>query len=98
MNRKKVDFPQVPCVLASWDNTSRRGRLGSVLVGSSPECFERELRKTLGTWIESPPQDDLLFINAWNEWAEGNHLEPDQRFGTGYLDALKLVLREFQGA
>ncbi len=96
MSGKKVDFPRVPCVLVSWDNTARRGKPGSILLGSTPENFANELRVAIRTWIASSPQDDLFFVNAWNEWAEGNHLEPDQRFGAGYLTALKRVLIEAQ--
>lgn len=94
MKGKKVDFPQVPCVLVGWDNTARRGKNGSILLGSTPDNFASELRQALGSWRESSPQDNLLFVNAWNEWAEGNHLEPDQRFGRGNLLALKRVLSE----
>lgn len=97
MNKKKIEFPCVPCVLVGWDNTPRQGRLGSVLLGSSPDVFENELRSSINAWLVSSPQDNLFFLNAWNEWAEGNHLEPDQRFGTGYLNTLKLVLSEYQG-
>jgi len=96
MSGLKVSFPQVPCVLVGWDNTARRGKRGSVLLGSTPQTFEEELRSALTAWLASSPQDDLFFINAWNEWAEGNHLEPDRQFGHGYLDALKRVLNEFE--
>jgi lipopolysaccharide biosynthesis protein len=96
MSGQRADFPQVPCLLVGWDNTARRGKRGSVLVGNTPEVFEEELRNALTVWIASSPQDDLFFINAWNEWAEGNHLEPDLRFGHGYVDALKRVLGEFE--
>jgi lipopolysaccharide biosynthesis protein len=97
MKGKKVDFPQVPCVLVGWDNTARRGKMGSILLGSTADNFANELRQTLGSLVESSSQDDLLFVNAWNEWAEGNHLEPDQHFGRANLVALKRVLSEAEG-
>jgi hypothetical protein len=78
------------CVFPAWDNTPRQGLRGTVFTGSSPELF--------GYWVESMVRDTrrrldgeerLLFINAWNEWAEGCFLEPDTRYGTQYLEALR---------
>jgi len=89
-------FPQIPCVLVGWDNSPRRGKFGSVCVGADPASFGRELRRTLSEWKKSPfRQDNLIFINAWNEWAEGNHLEPDQKWGRGYLNELRSALEDF---
>lgn len=82
------------CVFPSWDNTARQSTRGTVFVGSSPELF--------GYWVEAMVQDTrrrlagderLLFVNAWNEWAEGCCLEPDARYGTQYLEALRDGLR-----
>lgn len=92
MNLVPMDFPYVPCVLVGWDNTPRRGARGSVLINSSPAAFENELTSALLQWKKTPRQDDLVFLNGWNEWAEGNHLEPDSRFGLGYLEAVRNAL------
>jgi lipopolysaccharide biosynthesis protein len=89
-------FPQIPCVLAGWDNSPRRGKFGSICVGAHPASFGRELRRSLADWKKSSfRQDNLIFINAWNEWAEGNHLEPDQKWGMGYLNELRSALEDF---
>ena len=89
-------FPQIPCVLVGWDNSPRRGRFGSICVGADPASFGKELRRSLSNWKKSPVrQDNLIFINAWNEWAEGNHLEPDQKWGRGYLNELRSALEDF---
>jgi Glycosyltransferase WbsX len=54
------------------------------------------LRSSLSNWKKSSfRQDNLIFINAWNEWAEGNHLEPDQKWGRGYLNELRSALEDF---
>ena len=89
-------FPQIPCVLVGWDNSPRRGKFGSVCVGADPASFGKELRRSLSNWKKSSfRQDNLIFINAWNEWAEGNHLEPDQKWGRGYLNELRSALEDF---
>jgi hypothetical protein len=89
-------FPQIPCVLVGWDNSPRRGISGSICVGANPPSFGKELRRTLSNWKKSPfRQDNLIFINAWNEWAEGNHLEPDQKWGRAYLNELRSALEDF---
>ena len=79
----------LPCVIPSWDNTPRSGMNGLVLQGSTPELFRYALRKALEHIAIKPPEQRLIFLKSWNEWAEGNHMEPDLRFGHGYLDALR---------
>lgn len=81
------------CVVPSWDNSPRRGRSGFVFTGSSPTRFGRWLQAVLDGIAASGRDDSLLFVNAWNEWGEGNHLEPDQRHGLAYLEAHAEVLR-----
>jgi hypothetical protein len=83
------DVPGHPCVMPNWDNTPRSGENGLVLHDSGPEHFRALLRRALATRRVAGSQQDLLFIKSWNEWAEGNYLEPDRRFGRGYLQALK---------
>ena len=80
-------WPRVPCVTPRWDNTPRRGDAGLVLDGSTPELFERWCR-TVAARLHPDPDLDLVFVNSWNEWAEGAQLEPDRRWGEAYLEAL----------
>ena len=85
-------------IFPEWDNTARRkGNGGAIVVGSSPEKY--------GAWLTEvcryttqylPPERRLLFVNAWNEWGEGCHLEPDARNGRSYLETTREVLRLFQ--
>lgn len=84
---------KIPCVFVGWDNTPRRGAKGVIMVGSSPSDFGAELELALDRWRKSSPACDLLFVNAWNEWAEGNHLEPDQRYGLGFLERVRAALK-----
>lgn len=91
MQKWRPNFPSVPCIFVSWDNTPRRGENAVVMVNSTPANFEAGLQEMVNS-LQSKPQDErLLFVNAWNEWAEGNHLEPDQKYGTQYLEAVKRV-------
>lgn len=83
----------VPCCYVGWDNTPRRGRNGIIYINGSPECFEAALREAVAAASEHPAHRRLVFINAWNEWAEGNHLEPDQRYGHAYLQAVARAVR-----
>lgn len=82
-----------PCVYPNWDNTPRSGRRGLVVTGSTPDEFESAVREAV-TQIPSatPPQERLLWIKSWNEWAEGNHLEPDLKHGRAWLHALRAGL------
>lgn len=71
-----------------WDNTSRRGKNGFVINGGSPEKFEKYMRLQYKN-VKENYNNDYLFIFAWNEWAEGGYLEPDEKFEYGYLEAIK---------
>jgi hypothetical protein len=77
-----------PCLIPNWDNTPRSGRRGIVLAGSTPELFQSLVRTANSIVAEKPPDHRLIFVKSWNEWAEGNYLEPDMDHGTKYLAAL----------
>ena len=87
-----------PSVIHAWDNTPRSGVRGLVLQGSTPELFRMALRKAFALTREHQYGTDgrLIFLKSWNEWAEGNHLEPDMRFGHAYLEALKSEIEHEQ--
>jgi 2-polyprenyl-3-methyl-5-hydroxy-6-metoxy-1,4-benzoquinol methylase len=79
-------------VFPSWDNTARVGKRALIVLDGNPENYERWLDGAAHrTVAERPPGDRLVFINAWNEWAEGCHLEPDRRYGMAFLEATKRV-------
>jgi hypothetical protein len=77
-----------PCVIPNWDNTPRSGSNGLVFHNSTPELFRRHVRQALERMRDVPREQRLIFVKSWNEWAEGNHLEPDLRFGLRYLEVL----------
>lgn len=75
-----------------WDNTARKLN-GYMHIGANPEKFEYYLKKTISN-IRKHGQEPVIFINAWNEWAEGAYLEPDEKYGYSYLEALKSASNE----
>ena len=77
-----------PCVYPNWDNTPRAGRGGLVIEGSVPETFRNHVRTTVKSLQARPPERRMLFVKSWNEWAEGNYLEPDLQTGHGFLRVL----------
>lgn len=78
-----------PCVTPNWDNTARSGVRGIVLHDSTPDLFRAHLRDALDLVESRPMGERLVFIKSWNEWAEGNYLEPDQKFGLEYLKVIR---------
>jgi hypothetical protein len=77
---------------ADWDNTPRKKHHAMVIVGADPVKFKHYLRLQIN--IARKHESDFLFINAWNEWAEGAYLEPDERYGYQYLEGLYGALQE----
>jgi len=82
-------FLRFPCVTPMWDNTARRRHDATILTNSTPERYEEWLRTTILRSKSMHPKGGLVFVNAWNEWAEGNHLEPCQKWGDAYLKATR---------
>ncbi len=88
LSRPPVPYPRIPCVTPAWDNSARRRRGNAIILHESTP-------KLYGSWLESVVRDrstmtslpePLVFINGWNEWAEGNHLEPDLKWNNAYLE------------
>jgi len=82
----------LPSVLPGWDNTPRCGFQGVVFEGDTPELFKAYLQKAVDRVSGNLEQRRIIFLKAWNEWAEGNYVEPDSDSGHAYLDAIQSVL------
>ena len=82
-------------VMPAWDNTARRGAQATVFHGSTPVAYAAWLRDACEVTNLNPNGEKLLFVNAWNEWSEGAHLEPDARYGYAYLEATANTLRNY---
>jgi lipopolysaccharide biosynthesis protein len=101
-NYVKPNYRLFRSVCPGWDNTARRKTGGTVLINNTPNLYRRWIENAVAETVErvEEPSERLVFVNAWNEWAEGAHLEPDAANGYAYLqatrDALENVLWETQ--
>lgn len=82
---KKEDV--IPTIISGWDHTPRSGKKALVLNNCNPETFSLHVKNVIEHI--SHKKNKIAFIRAWNEWAEGNHLEPDLKYGLGFLEAIK---------
>ena len=86
------EYKRFPCVCPCWDNSPRRVKnYYFSFKNPLPKYFKKWFSHVYSTFIPYSDEENLIFINAWNEWAEGCHLEPDLKYGTGYLEAIKDV-------
>jgi FkbM family methyltransferase len=92
-NRRVLDYRLFRGIMPSWDNTARRAEKGTVFVNAGPEDYYLWLSHIVReTRARYKADERIVFINAWNEWAEGCHLEPDQRYGFAWLNATRRAL------
>ncbi len=91
--RSRLPYPDLPLVVSNWDNTPRLGRRGLVLTGATPTLFESSMRRAVEAVQDLPEQQRIVFVKSWNEWAEGNYLEPDCRTGHAYLRAIQSAVQ-----
>ena len=78
-----------PTLLPCWDRTPRSGKKARIYVDSTPEEFDRQMQTALSLVKDKEAEHRILFLQSWNEWAEGNYVEPDLKYGHGFLDVLK---------
>ena len=78
-----------PTMMPNWDHTPRSVTGGTVLHGSTPELFRQHASAILAVADTKPAEHQIVFLKSWNEWGEGNYMEPDLRFGRGYINALR---------
>jgi lipopolysaccharide biosynthesis protein/ubiquinone/menaquinone biosynthesis C-methylase UbiE len=96
--RENDDFKLFPAAMLSWDNTARKNTTSRVFANFSVVRYSQWLSANAERVTRDPrlsADEKLVFINAWNEWAEGAHLEPDQKHGYGYLAATRAVMENY---
>lgn len=92
LKRRVKNYKMIAGGFVDWDNTARN-KNGRVFDGATPEKFGYYMKQLIEK-VKAEYKSDMIFINAWNEWAEGAYLEPDKKHGYGYLEALKKALDE----
>ena len=85
----------IPVIVPNWDYTPRRGAGGLILHKSTPKLFKQHVLQALDLIKDKPKEKQILFLKSWNEWGEGNYMEPDLQFGKGYITALRDAIREY---
>lgn len=78
-----------PTLLPNWDRSPRSGKAANIYVNSTPDNFKKHIEKALDIVKDKDPEHKILFLMSWNEWGEGNYVEPDYKYGHGYLDAIR---------
>lgn len=94
--RPQPAYPRFRGIATGWDNEARSPGAGRNFIGATPQNYGAWLDETCKRMSrENPPCDKYLFVNAWNEWAEGAHLEPDRRYGFALLETTRKVLSRY---
>ncbi|HVU71887.1 MAG TPA: glycoside hydrolase family 99-like domain-containing protein [Mycobacteriales bacterium] len=91
--QEDADYLRFPCVMPRFDNSARRSKNALIVRHSTPDAYGAWVRRAIAQAPRTAGGERLLFVNAWNEWAEGNHLEPEQVWGRAYLEAHRDALR-----
>lgn len=85
-----------PTIIPNWDHTPRSGRFGRVFQDCTPELFSKHVEEVFNTIKNKKDEDKIVFLKSWNEWGEGNYMEPDLKFGCQFIDALKSVIINYE--
>jgi hypothetical protein len=93
LNSRPYRKNSIPGAFVRWDNTPRHGERGFIYKGENPDKFKKYLSEQI-KHAKNDYHEDMIFMYAWNEWAEGGYLEPDEEYGYGYLNAIKEALIE----
>lgn len=83
-----------PTIISNWDHSPRSGRKGHIFINSTPEEFKKHCINAFSTIKEKEKEDRIVILKSWNEWAEGNYVEPDLKYGHGFLKAIKESIEE----
>lgn len=92
VTEEEKDFRVAPVLLPNWDHTPRSGRNGVLLHDSRPEYFYDHARRAFDAVKGKRPEEQIVFLKSWNEWGEGNYMEPDLKYGRGYVEALRRAI------
>ncbi len=91
---KDGTIDSIPVIAPNWDHSPRSGVNGIILKNSNPQLFKTLVEKALKIVSEKPKENQIILLKSWNEWGEGNYIEPDTEYGLGYLEALRDCIAE----
>jgi len=92
LQKPSPSYKRFPCITVSWDSTPRYKNRAVIFDNSTPELYGKWLKEVIRKYIPAHPEEGLVFINAWNEWGEGNHLEPCEKWGRAYLEVTHRII------
>jgi hypothetical protein len=93
IGKEELEDNYLPTIIPNWDHSPRSKTNALILHDSTPEYFEQHFKQVIGELTKKSLNRQLAFIKSWNEWAEGNYLEPDLKYGKRYLDVIKNSLQ-----
>jgi len=82
----------IPVIIPNYDHSPRSGQYGVILTNSTPDLFYKHCKKAIN--LVKNKKNKIIILRSWNEWGEGNYMEPDTKYGHGYIDALKKAIDE----
>lgn len=82
----------IPTIMPNWDRSPRAAKLDGIYVDANPKAFKNHILQAMDMIKDKRPEHQLLILKSWNEWGEGNYVEPDQEFGHGWLNAIREVV------
>ena len=84
----------IPVIAPNWDHSPRSGARALVMTHSEPKYFKKLAKKAIEMVKDKPGEEQIIMIKSWNEWGEGNYMEPDMKYGHGYIKALSEAIEE----
>lgn len=94
VGEEEKEIHVIPTVIPNWDHTPRSGSAGYVLDNSTPELFAQHVISAMNAVKNKPKENQLIFIKSWNEWGEGNYMEPDLKYGKKYITTLASIMKK----
>ena len=86
----------IPTIIPNWDHSPRSGAKGVILTGATPQLFRKHVEEIINLIKDKKEEERIVFVKSWNEWGEGNYMEPDLQFKKGYIEALRRALDQFE--
>ena len=89
------DNDVIPAILPQWDHSPRSGWNGQIFINATPDVFYKHVKEAMNAIKDKPENRQILFLKSWNEWGEGNMMEPDLTYGRGFIEALRKAVDEY---